>query len=100
MSDPGLSRPDACSIRAAAGHAEFAEAARGVPDVGGCLLTDNYLPLPGRDRRVRYHSLRPVLNAALASVPYPGSGYPIGQLGAAGAQLVGGNRGQGTGAGR
>jgi hypothetical protein len=79
MFDPGLSRPDVCSIRAAAGQAEFAEAARGVLGTDGCLPTDD-LPLPGRDRRVPCHRLRPVVDVALASIPC--------------------DRGQGTGAGR
>ena len=99
MYDPGLSRPDACSIRAAAGQAECTEAARGVLGADGCLPTDGDLPLPGRDRRVPHHRLRPVLNAALASIPHKFS-YPIRQLGTAGAWLVADNRGQGTGAGR
>ena len=99
MYDPGLSRPDVCSIHAAAEQAEFAEAARGVLGADGCLPTDDDLPLPGRDRRVPYHRLRQVLNAALASIPHR-FGYPIRQLGTGGAWLVAGNRGQGTGAGR
>jgi hypothetical protein len=99
MSDPGLSRPDICSIRAAAEQAEFTEAARGVLGADGCLPTDNDPPLPGRDRRVPYHRLRRVLSAALASIPH-GSRYPIRQLGTGGAWLVADNRGQGTGAGR
>ncbi|HEY6311052.1 MAG TPA: hypothetical protein VIY52_09640 [Streptosporangiaceae bacterium] len=97
MFDPGLSRPDVCSIRAAAEQAEFAEAC-GVPGVGGCPPTDNDLPLPGRDRRIPYHRLGQLVNAALASIPYR-SGYPIRQLGTAGAWLVAGNSGQGAGAG-
>ena len=99
MYDPRLSRPDVCSIRAAAEQAGFAEAARGMLDADGCLPTDDDLPLPGRDRRVPYHRIRQVLNAALASIPH-GFGYPVRQLGTGGAWLVGGNRGQGTGAGR
>ncbi len=99
MSDPDLSRPDACSIHAAAGQAEFAEAARGALGAGGCLPPDDDLPLPGRDRRVPDHRICQVPNAALASIPHKFS-YPIRQLGTGGAWLVGGNRGQGTGAGR
>jgi hypothetical protein len=99
MSDPGLSRPDACSVRAAAEHAELAETARGVPGADGCPPADGDLPLPGRDRRVPYRRLRRAVNAALASFPH-GSGYPIRQFGTAGASLVAGHRGPGTGAGR
>jgi len=99
MYHPDLSQPDACSIRAAAGQAKFAEAARGVLGAHGCLPTDGDHPLRGRDRRVPYHRLRQVLNAALASIPHK-FGYPIRQLGTAGAWLVAGNRGQGAGAGR
>jgi len=99
MYHPGPSRPDACSIRAAAEHAECAEAARGVPGADGCLPTDGDLPLPGRDRRVPDRRLRQVPNAALASIPHK-FGYPIRQLGTGGAWLVAGYRGQGTGAGR
>ena len=99
MSDPGPSRPDVCSIRAAAEHAEFAEAARGVPGVGGRPPTDDDRPLPERDRRVPYRRLRQVVNAALASIPH-GFRCPVRQLGTGGAWLVADNRGQGTGAGR
>jgi hypothetical protein len=99
MSDPSPSRPDVCSIRAAAGQAEFAEAARGVLGADGCPPTDGDHPLLGRDRRVPYRRLRQVVNAALASIPH-GFGYPIRQLGTGGARLVADNRGQGTGAGR
>jgi hypothetical protein len=99
MSDPGPSRPDACSTRAAAEQAEFAEATRGVPGADGCPPTDGGHPLPGRDRRVPYQRLRQVLSAALASIPHR-FGYSIRQLGTAGASLAVGNRGHGTGAGR
>ncbi len=84
MSDPGPSRPDVCSIRAAAGQAEFAEAARGVLGADGCPPADGDHPLLGRDRRVPYRRLRQVVNAALASIPH-GFGYPIRQLGTGGA---------------
>ena len=99
MYNPGLSRSDVCSIRAAAEQAKFAEAARGVLGADGCLPADDELPLPGRDRRVPFHCLRQVPNAALAGIPHRFR-YPIRQLGTGGAWLVGGNRGQGTGAGR
>jgi hypothetical protein len=99
MSDPGPSRPDVCSIRAAAEHAEFAEPARGVLGADRCLPTGGDQPLPGRGRRVPHHRLRQVPNAALPGVLH-GFGYPIRQLGTAGAWLVAGNRGPGTGAGR
>jgi hypothetical protein len=46
MSDPRLSRPDVCSIRAAAEQAEFAEAARGVLGADACPPTDGDHPLP------------------------------------------------------
>jgi hypothetical protein len=98
-SNPDLSAPDVRSIRAAAKQAKFAEAARGVLGAHGCLPTDDDRPLPDRDRRVPYHRLRQVLNAALASIPH-GFRYPIRQLGTAGARLAGGNCGHGTGAGR
>jgi len=99
MYDPGLSRSDVCSVHAAAKQAEFAEAARGVAGTDGCPPTDDGLPLPDRDRRVSYHRLRPVLNAALASIPHRFK-YPIRQLGARGGPLVADNREQGTRAGR
>ena len=99
MYDPDLSRPDICSIRAAAEQAEFAEAARGVLGTDGCPPTDDDPPLLGRDRRVPYHRLRQVPKAVLASIPH-GFGYPVRQLGTGSAWLVAGSRGQGTGAGR
>ena len=99
MSNPYLTRPDVCSIRAAARRAEFAEVARAVAGVGGCPSADGNLPLPGCGRRVPSRRLRPVLNAALAGLPHR-VGYPMRQLGTGGASGVAGNRGQGTGAGR
>jgi len=99
MSDPALSRPDICSIRTAAEHAEFAEAARGVPGADSCPPTDHDLPVPGHDRRVPYRRLHTVLNAALASTPYR-FGCPIRQPGTGDAWLAGGSCGQGKGAGR
>jgi hypothetical protein len=99
MYDPGLSRPDVCSIHAAAEQAEFAEAARSVAGADACPPTDDDLPLPGRDRRVPYRRLRPVLSAAPASIPHRVK-YPIRQLGTGGAWRVADTRGQGTGAGR
>ena len=99
MSNPDLTRPDIRSIHAAAKQAEFAEAARSVAGADGCLSAGDDRPVPGRDRRVPYHRLRPVRNAALASIPHRVR-YPIRQLGTRGAWLVGGNRGQRTGAGR
>ena len=87
MSDPGLSWPDVCSIRAAAEKAEFAHAARGVLGADGCPPTDGDLPLPGCDRRVPYRRLRRVVDAAPASIPHR-SGYPIRQLGTGGASLA------------
>jgi hypothetical protein len=98
MFDPDLSRPDICSIRAAAEQAELAGAARGLLSTDGCPPVDDDLPLLGRDRRAPCRRLRPV-RKALASVPH-GFRYRIRQLGAGGAWLVVGNRGQGTGAGR
>jgi hypothetical protein len=94
MSKPGLSRPDVCSIRAAARHAAFAEAAPGLLGAGGCPPADDDLPLPGRDSR-----LRPVLPAALASIPHRFKD-PIRQLGTIDASLVADVRRQRTGAGR
>jgi hypothetical protein len=99
MSDPGLSRPNVYSIRAAAERTEFAEAARGVLSANGCPPTDGDLPCPGRDRRAPYRRLRRAVNTALASFP-DGFGYPIRQLGTGGASLVTGDRGPGTRAGR
>jgi len=96
MYDPDLSRPDVRSNHTAAEQAESAEAARSVLGADGCLPTDDGLPLPGRDRRVPYHRLRPVLNT---SIPHRVK-YPIRQLGTRGGSLVAGNGGQGTGAGR
>jgi hypothetical protein len=99
MYDPGLTLSGVCSIRAAVRQAEFAEAARGVLGADGCPPADDDPPLPGRDRRVPYRRLRPVLNAALVSISH-GFGYPIRQLGTGGASPLAGNRGQRTGAGR
>jgi len=99
ISDPYLSRSDVRSIRAAAGQAEFAEAAFGVSGAYGCPSADDDQPLPGRDRRVPYHRLRPLRNAALTSIPHRFR-YPIRQPSTGGAWLVAGNRGQGTEAGR
>jgi len=99
MSNPDLSRPDVCSIRAAAGRAEFAEAARGVFGADGCLPTDDDLPVPDRDWRVPCRRLRPARNADLASIPHRVR-YPIWQLGTGGASLVAGNPGQRAEAGR
>jgi hypothetical protein len=99
MSDPVLSRSDACSIRAAAEYAEFAEVVGSVLSADASPLADGDLMLPGRDRRAPYRCLRQVLNEAPTSILHR-FGFTIRQLGTAGAQLVAGNRGQGTGAGR
>ena len=50
MSDPGFTRPDLCSIRAAAEQAEFAGAARGLLSADGYpLAEDNPLAPLARD---------------------------------------------------
>ena len=99
MSDPVPAGP--MSVRSALppGTRSSRTQPRGVPGAGGCPPADDDPPLPGRDRRVPYRRLRPVPNAALAGIPHR-FGYPIRQLGTAGAWLVAGNRGPGTGAGR
>jgi hypothetical protein len=99
MSNPGLTRPDDCSIRAAVEQAGFAEGTRGVPGIDGCPPADDDLPMPGRDRRVPYYRLRQVRNAALAGIPH-GYGYPIRQLATGSAWLVADNPRQQTEAGR
>ena len=60
MPDPGFTRPDLCSIRAAAGQAEHAEAAR------GGLSADSHPPA-GDDR----HPGRAASTAPSACPPRP-----------------------------
>ena len=54
MPHPYLTRPNICSIRAAARQAELAEGVRAMTDIDGWLPADGNLPLPGRGRRVHY----------------------------------------------
>ena len=46
MSDPGITRPDLCSIHAATEQAEFADAVRGLLSADGYPLADDS-PLGG-----------------------------------------------------
>ena len=48
MSDPGVTRPDLCPVRAAAGQAEPAGAARGGFSADGCPPACDYPPAPRR----------------------------------------------------
>jgi hypothetical protein len=67
MPDPGVTRPDLCSIRAAAGQAEPAGAARGGLSADGHLLVGDYPPVPrasGIDRAIRLSTAAAVLAVA------------------------------------
>ena len=67
MPDPGFTRPDLCSIRAAAGQAELAEAVRGGLSADGHLLAgdDPRAPLTsGIDRATRLSTAAAVLAVA------------------------------------
>jgi Protein of unknown function (DUF2637) len=67
MSDPGLTRPDLCSIRTAAEQEEPAEAVRGGFSAAGGPLGDDYLPAPltsGIDRAIRISTAVAVLAVA------------------------------------
>ena len=67
MSDPGFTRPDLCSIRAAAGQAELAEAARGGLSADGHPPAGDYPPAPlasGIDRAIRLSTAAAVLAVA------------------------------------
>jgi hypothetical protein len=67
MSDPGLTRPDVCSIRTAAEQEEPAEAVRGGFSAAGDPLGDDYPPAPltsGIDRAIRISTAVAVLAVA------------------------------------
>ena len=61
MPGPGLSQPDACSIRAAAGQAEPAEAAGSAPGTGGCPADTTSSSI---DRAIRLSAAAAVLAVA------------------------------------
>ena len=67
MPDPGFTRPDLCSIRAAAGQAELAEAVRGGLSADGHPLAGDDPPAPlasGIDRAIRLSTAAAVLAVA------------------------------------
>jgi hypothetical protein len=67
MSDPGLTRPDVCSIRTAAEQEEPAEAVRGGFSAAGDPLGNDYRPAPltsGIDRAIRISTAVAVLAVA------------------------------------
>jgi Protein of unknown function (DUF2637) len=67
MSDPGLTRPDLCSIRTAAEQEEPAEAVRGGFSAAGDPLGNDYPPAPltsGIDRAIRISTAVAVLAVA------------------------------------
>jgi len=67
MPDPGFTRPDLCSIRAAAGQAELAAAVRGGLSADGHLLAGDDPPAPlasGIDRAIRLSTAAAVLAVA------------------------------------
>ena len=67
MSDPGLTRPDLCSIRTAAKQEEPAEAVRGGFSAAGDPLGNDYPPAPltsGIDRAIRISTAVAVLAVA------------------------------------
>jgi Protein of unknown function (DUF2637) len=67
MPDPGFTRPDLCSIRAAAGQAELAEAVRGGLSADGHPPAGDYPPAPlasGIDRAIRLSTAAAVLAVA------------------------------------
>ena len=67
MPDPGFTQPDLCSIRAAAGQAEPAEAARGGLSADGHPPASDYPPAPlasGIDRAIRLSTAVAVLAVA------------------------------------
>jgi hypothetical protein len=67
MPDPGLTRPDLCSIRAAAGQEQLAQAARGGVSADGYPMGDDDPPAPlasGTDRAIRLSTAAAVLAVA------------------------------------
>ena len=67
MPDPGITRPDLCSIRASAGQAELAEAVRGGHGADGHPPAGDYPPAPlasGIDRAIRLSTAAAVLAVA------------------------------------
>ena len=67
MPDPGFTRPDLCSIRAAAGQAEHAEAVRSGLSANGHPPADDYPPASqanGIDRAIRLSTAAAVLAVA------------------------------------
>ncbi len=77
MPDPGFTRPDLCSIRAAAGQAEPAETARGGLTADGHLPAGDYPSAPlatGIDRAIRLSTAAAVL--AVAGIAASPTGTP------------------------
>jgi hypothetical protein len=67
MPDPGLTRPDLCSIHAAAEQEELAEAVRGGFSADGCPLGGDVPSVPGTrgiDRAIRLSTAAAVLAVA------------------------------------
>ena len=67
MSDPGLTRPDLCSIRTAAEQEELAESLHGGYSADGYPLGDDDPPAPrasGIDRAIRLSTAAAVLAVA------------------------------------
>jgi Protein of unknown function (DUF2637) len=81
MPDPGLTRPDLCSIRAAAGQAEPAEAARGGHGADSHPLAGDDPPAPpasGIDRAIRCSTAAAVLTVAgIAAYVSYGHAYAV-----------------------
>ena len=81
MPDPGVTRPDLCSKRAAAGQAEPAGAARGRLSVDGHLPAGDDPPAPpagGIDRAIRLSTAAAVLAVAgIAAYVSYGHAYAV-----------------------
>ena len=81
MPDPGFSRPDLCSIRAADGQAEPAEAVHGGLTADGHLLAGDDPPAPlasGIDRAIRLSTAAAVLAVAgIAAYVSYGHAYAV-----------------------
>ena len=81
MSYPGITRPDLCSIRAAAGQAEHAEAARGGLSADGHPPAGDDPPAPlasGIDRAIRLSTAAAVLAVAgIAAYVSYGHAYAV-----------------------
>jgi hypothetical protein len=97
MSHTDLGQPDLAALRAAAGDAEFAEAAAGLGSSCGYPLTGTG-PL-ARDLARSLTEAGYTMNAALRCV-LTAFGYQVARFGCVGAWLVTGRRRRGTGAGR